>query len=304
MTITRTDDRDVSVRARHSPSAVSLRPARPEDAEAAGTICYRAFKTIADQHAFPPDFPTPAVATELMRYMLSRSHIHAVVAEVDGQVVGSNFLWKTGFVAGVGPITVDPNVQNGAIGRQLMQAVIDHAREQGIAAVRLLQAAYHGRSLSLYTKLGFVVREPLAVVQGNPLTLRIPHHRVRAASEADIEAANALSRRVSGYDRGIELRDAIRQGTAKVAERHGRLTAYATDIGFFGHAVAETTEDLKALIANARSFSGPGFMVPMRNSELFRWCLEHGLRVVQPMTLMSMGPYTEPAGAFLPSILY
>jgi hypothetical protein len=81
-------------------------------------------------------------------------------------------------------------------------------------------------------------------------------------------------------------------------------STYTTGIGFFGHAVGKTTEDLQALIAAVPSFSGPGFLVPMRNTELFRWCLEHGLRVVQPMTLMSMGPYQEPRGAFLPSVLY
>jgi hypothetical protein len=75
-------------------------------------------------------------------------------------------------------------------------------------------------------------------------------------------------------------------------------------IGFFGHAVAETNEDIKALIAAAPSFAGPGFLLPTRNAELFRWCLERKLRVVQPMTLMSLGLYNEPAGAFLPSILY
>ena len=32
--------------------------------------------------------------------------------------------------------------------------------------------------------------------------------------------------------------------------------------------------------------------------------LANGLRVVQPMTLMSMGLYNEPAGAYLPSVLY
>ncbi|MEW6604593.1 MAG: GNAT family N-acetyltransferase, partial [Thermoproteota archaeon] len=36
----------------------------------------------------------------------------------------------------------------------------------------------------------------------------------------------------------------------------------------------------------------------------FQWCLEHGLRVVQPLILMSVGLYNEPAGAFMPSILY
>ena len=36
----------------------------------------------------------------------------------------------------------------------------------------------------------------------------------------------------------------------------------------------------------------------------FRWCLSNGLRVVQPMTLMSAGLYNEPAGAWSPSILF
>ena len=73
---------------------------------------------------------------------------------------------------------------------------------------------------------------------------------------------------------------------------------------FFGHAVAETNLDLQALIASAEAFAGPGILVPARNSELFRWCLENGLRVVQPLTLMTSGPYNEPAGAYLPSILF
>jgi hypothetical protein len=44
--------------------------------------------------------------------------------------------------------------------------------------------------------------------------------------------------------------------------------------------------------------------VPARNGALLRWCLAHGLRVVQPMTLMSLGLYGEPSGSFLPSVLY
>jgi len=94
------------------------------------------------------------------------------------------------------------------------------------------------------------------------------------------------------------------RGTATVVEHSGRITGYATAIGFLGHAVGETNEELKALIGAAPEFLGPGFILPTRNAELFRWCLEHGLRLVQPMTLMSIGHYDEPAGAFLTSVLY
>ena len=37
----------------------SLHAAAPADAEAAGHICYAAFKHIAEQPGFPPDFPDP-----------------------------------------------------------------------------------------------------------------------------------------------------------------------------------------------------------------------------------------------------
>jgi hypothetical protein len=110
--------------------------------------------------------------------------------------------------------------------------------------------------------------------------------------------------KVHGHDRGPELLEAIRQGTATVVEHGGRITGYTTTVGFFGHTVGESNEELKALIGAAPSFPGPGFLLPTRNGEVLRWCLEQGLRVVQPMTLMSVGLYNEPRGAFMPSVLY
>ncbi len=68
--------------------------------------------------------------------------------------------------------------------------------------------------------------------------------------------------------------------------------------------MGETNEDLKALIAAAPAIGGGGFLLPTRNGELFRWCLQNGLRLVHPMTLMTVGLYNEPAGAWLPSVLY
>ncbi|WP_119305118.1 GNAT family N-acetyltransferase [Dongia deserti] len=282
----------------------TLRAATAADTAAAGVICYEAFKTIAERHNFAPDFPDPETAMGLMEHLVSREDIYGVVAEAAGRVVGSNFLWEDGVVAGVGPITIDPAAQNNGLGRRLMEAVIERARERGIPSVRLLQAAYHNRSMSLYTKLGFEAREPLSIMQGPALGLRMEGYAVRTARAADIEAADALCRRVHGHARSGELSAATAQGTAMVVERQGRVTGYTTGIGFFGHAVAETVEDLQALIGAAPSFPGPGFMVPTRNSGLVRWCLARGLRIVQPMTLMTMGPYQEPQGAYLPSILY
>lgn len=283
---------------------IRLRPGTPSDAKKCGSICYEAFKTISDRHNFPPDFPDSEAATELLSQLFARSDIYSVVAEVDDRVVASNFLWENAVIAGVGPITVDPAVQNGAVGRRLMEDVLRRAAERRFAGVRLVQAAYHNRSLSLYTKLGFSTREPLSTIQGPVIGLEIPGHAVRPTTEDDLSACNKLCNKIHGHDRGPELLDAIRQGTATVVEQGGRITGYATTIGFLGHAVAENNEDLKALIGAALSFPGPGFLLPTRNNDLLRWCLDNGLRIVQPMTLMTMGLYNEPSGSFLPSVVY
>ena len=132
----------------------------------------------------------------------------------------------------------------------------------------------------------------------------MPGRTVRPATATDAEACDRLCRKVHGHDRGGDLRRAIGEGTASVVERQGRVTGYTTQIAFFGHAVGETNDDLKALIGAAPEFAGPGFLLPSRNTELFRWCLAHGLRMVQPLTLMTIGLYNEPQGAYLPSILF
>jgi hypothetical protein len=119
-----------------------------------------------------------------------------------------------------------------------------------------------------------------------------------------VEACNRVCQNVHGHNRGGELEDAIQQGSARVVERAGRITGYTADMAFFGHSVGETNSDLQALIGAANAFGGPGILVPTRNAILFRWCLESGLRVVEPMTLMVMGLYNQPTGAFLPSILF
>jgi GNAT superfamily N-acetyltransferase len=283
---------------------VTLRAASPGDVAGCAQICYEAFRTIADRHGFPPDFPDVDVAIGLMSQLFGRHDIYIVVAEAAGRIVGSNFLWEGDAISGIGPITVDPHAQNIAVGRRLMEDVLRRARERGAAGVRLVQAAYHNRSLSLYSKLGFAAREPLSTLQGPAIGLTLPGRTVRPAQTGDLAACSAVCLAVHGHDRATELLDAVRQRTATVVEYGGRVTGYATMVGFFGHAVGETNEDVKALIGAATAFRGPGFLLPTRNGDLLRWCLEHGLRVIQPMTLMTIGLYNEPEGAFLPSILY
>ena len=284
-----------------------IRRATPEDADICGRICYEAFTTISDQHNFAHEFPTPEAGIGLLGMLFSHPGFYCVVAQHKGRIVGSNCVDERSTISGIGPITVAPDVQNRNVGRLLMSAVLDRARERHSPGIRLLQAAYHNRSLSLYTKLGFESREPMSVMSGPAIKRTIEGCAVRAGEERDIDAADQVCVRVHGHSRSGELRDAIAGASLLVVERHGRITGYSTGFGYFGHAVGESTADVQALILAADNFSaagGPGIIVPTRNRDLFLWCLENGLRVIHPMTLMTMGLYNEPAGAYLPSVTY
>ena len=207
--------------------------------------------------------------------------------------------------AGVGPITVDPKYQNKGTGRQLMINVLERAKNKNFPAIRLLQASYHNRSLALYASLGFEIREPISTMQGKPIQEIIPGRSVRKATESDVESCNAICKAVHGHDRNGELRDSVKQGSAKVVLHGDKITGYTSGLTYFNHSVGSTNDDLKALITSASDYyGGPGILIPSRNTQLFRWCLNNGLKLVQQLTLMTIGLYNQPAGSYMPSILY
>lgn len=281
-----------------------IRRATREDIEVLGDICYRAFCTIADQHNFPHEFPAPEAAIGVVRSMITTPGFYGIVAELNGRVAGSNFMDERSTIAGIGPISVDPEVQNSGAGRAMMQHMLDRVAANRFPGVRLVQTAFHNRSFSLYAKLGFEIREPLSVMIGPLIKESIPGYPVRVATDADVAACDRLHFYAHGHERGRELRDAIKAGTANVVEHLGRITGYATAIGYGGYAVGESNNELKALISAATEFAGCGPQIPSRNGELLRWCYSKGLRLMQLNTLMSVGLYNEPRSPFIPSILY
>jgi predicted N-acetyltransferase YhbS len=280
-----------------------LRPAQMADIPACGRVMYEAFRDIAERHGFSPDFPSAEEAGELLIAMLQAPGFHAFVADEQGLIIGSLFVSRRSQVGGISVITIDPKTQDRGVGRRLMQHGMEFLAKHGHTRQQLVQAGYHNRSLCLYAKLGFMATEMLSNMTGPPIKAGIPGRTVRRAGDSDVHACNALCRQVHGFDRPLEVAHAIGQGTAAVVERGGRITGYTTGVGFTGHGVGETNEDLKALIASAAEFTGPGILIPTGNGELFRWCLENGLRVVQQMILMDTRPSDPPHGAYWPAVL-
>lgn len=285
-------------------ASFTLRAGRPDDANRLGQICYDAFCGISEKHRFPPDFPGPEMAIGFMDFILSADDVYSVVAEREGELLGSSFLWEQGRIGGVGPVTVDPAAQDRAVGRTLMEDVMRRFDVAKLDGIRLLQAGFHMRSLSLYSKLGFDVKEPLICMNGEAIGEVTPGDSVRPMTPDDLPQTERLCESVHGHSRNGELMGAIHQGTARVVERGGEMAGYTSDIGFFGHTVAKDNTALMSLIGASEAFSGPGFLLPVRNAEVFRWCLAKGLRAVQPLNLMAKGFYQDPKGAFMPSILF
>ncbi len=285
-----------------------IRPIEQNDAESCGKIGYEAHKTISSAHGYPSEQPSEEFGIGLIRRLLGNPNSWGVLAERQGKTLGSIFLHKfpPSPVAVIGPLTVHPSAEGG-IGRILMDAALTQARKQNHDQIRLVQSPSHIRSFVLYTKSGFTLREPLFLMQGQSLqggnnTSSANVRLVR--DDNDISVCNELCKSVYGFSREMELRQAKDQGIATMIERDGVITGYAAGIGMFGHAVAKSNEDLKALIANASTILSPGFFAPARNHEIINWLLENGFQIGWPANLMIIGRYQEPLTPFLPSLAY
>jgi ribosomal protein S18 acetylase RimI-like enzyme len=285
---------------------VTIRAIKPEDVESCGRAAYAAHSTVAMAHNVPCEHPSIEFSIGLIGNKVKDTNAVGFAAERGGAILGSIFLntFPDTPVAAIGPLTVDPAAEGSAAGRRLMQAAIDEACNRCIEQVRLVQSPSHLRSLALYSKLGFQVREPLVLVTGKPLGWNAQTHHVRPATMTDLPHCNRLCTAVHGFARAFELCVAIEQKSARVIERDDYISGYSIGLGFRGNAVGETTEDLKVLIGTAHAVMGPGFFVPIRNGELLRWLFDNGFRASWPAALMTRGPYQEVTGAFMPSIAF
>lgn len=281
----------------------TLRDITSNDIPACGTIMYNAFKDISDRHNFPSDFPDTDATTGLLGMLDAAPIYDGFVAQDNGQILGSIFVARGSQVGGISVITVDPANQNNSVGRTLMDKGMAHLRDNGHTRQQLIQAAYHNRSLCLYTKLGFNACDMLSQMVGTPIAGEIHGRKVRPANVDDIDACNKLCLHIHGYDRPAELAGAIHMGMASVVECNGAISGYNTAVGFAGHGVGESNDDIKAMICAADGFVGHGIMIPTANGNLFRWCLENGLRLNQQLTLMDTNPTGPAKGAYWPNIL-
>jgi predicted N-acetyltransferase YhbS len=237
--------------------------------------------------------------------LTAREDVYGVAAIMDDQPAGSNFLLVSDEVGGLGPISVEVSRQGHGVGRALMQNVLAHAREAEIAPVRLLQDSFNMSSLSLYASLGFDTKHAVALMQ--PAPSEQADDSVRPAANSDLDSVDEISRRIYKVSRRNEVASSL-TGPFRpfLRERAGRVVGYYS-LGIGGHGVAETEDDLLALVLEAARQTPAEFhrvLCPLTEGSLYRSFLAAGFQNVKVMNLMAYGPYDDPDGAWVPSVLY
>jgi predicted N-acetyltransferase YhbS len=176
---------------------IHVRDIHQEGIAECGRISYEAHRALAAAHNSPPEQPSVEFSIVLIKAKLNDHNSHGMLAERDCSIVGSIFLnyFPPASVAVIGPLAVHPS-HEGGVGRRLMEDALEEARTRKVESVRLAQSPSHLRSLVLYSKLGFDVREPLVLVQGRPPSAQVRDVNVRQATEDDIGSCNNLCLRV------------------------------------------------------------------------------------------------------------
>lgn len=290
--------------------APTLTTILPEKTEDVGTLVYEAFRDIAERHNFEPAFESPELAQLIVRLLAQTEGYESYLLVEDGRPLACNFGDERDEVVGVGPVAVAVGQQGRGLGRQVMEALLERAEQGGFASVRLLQAAYNMQSFALYQRLGFEVKDTLAVLLGRPPADEEPRDRLREYTADDLDACDALHRDVLGFGRRHDIEFMANMAPPVVVERDGELAGYLTRFPgeevFLTHGVARDERALRDLIiGTAKAVPADlRFALPTSMAETLRWAIGAGFRLTELNTYMVRGEYEKPMGAWIPSPFY
>ncbi|WP_374409916.1 GNAT family N-acetyltransferase [Novosphingobium colocasiae] len=224
-----------------------------------------------------------------------------IVAESDGEIVGSIMGWRFGDnVASIGMVIVTPNRQGAGIGRKLMEAML--ARLDGYTV--MLNATADG--LPLYTRVGFV---PLATVrQHQGLAPTMPLAPLRAGERVrplgmDGAAIIRMYNEAVGMDRTAFMERVMRDSQATILTREHEPVGFSL-LRRFGRGrvvapvVAQDLAGAQALVTHWLGAKAGKFcrMDVDGDSGLSQWLEDIGLPCVGSVTTMVRGPAPVPRG--------
>jgi len=145
-------------------TAIAIRPLRESELAAADQIFRLAFGTFVRM-------PDPLAFAGDSRWVHGRWRADpaaSVAAELDGEVVGSNFATYWGSVGFFGPLTVRPDLWDKGIARRLLEATLPLFERAGVRHVGLYTFPDSPKHLAVYQRFGFWPRFLTAVLEGAP----------------------------------------------------------------------------------------------------------------------------------------
>jgi predicted N-acetyltransferase YhbS len=214
-------------------SDIVIRPMAETDLPAASRVCRTAFGTFLGA----PDIENFWADRDLVFGRFANEHTAAFAAELEGEVVGSNFATRWGSVGFFGPLSVRPDRQGRGISKPLVAAVSEQFDKWGTSHNGLFTFAQSALHVGLYGKFGFHARFLTAVMAAPTRAMGDAGRwsRYSELSESDRRAADALCREVTetlyeGLDLGGEIRTLAARGfgdTLLLWESPSRLAGFA-----------------------------------------------------------------------------
>src|SRR5262245_18697270 len=129
----------------------SLRPLAERDLPTADRIFRLAFGTFVGV----PDPLQFYAGADFVGTRWRTDPTRAFVAEVDGQVVGSNFATNWGSIGFFGPLTVHPDLWGAGIGKRLMEPIMERFAAWDTRLSGLFTFPHSPTHLCLYQRFGF-----------------------------------------------------------------------------------------------------------------------------------------------------
>jgi len=236
-----------------------------------------------------------------------------------GRLMGSCFYHPRRHHVSLGIMNVHPNYWGAGVGRQLVEPILEHGRNEG-KPVRLTSSAINLDSFSLYTKAGFVPFQTYQDVQ-----IAVPENglgvtcegteNVREATEDDVPAMEELEHEIAGITREKDYRYCLANDEGywrvSVHEEAGRIEGWMISSGhaamnMLGPAVARTENQAAALICaelDHHRGRAPVFLIPVDYGRLVQQVYAWGGKNTELHVAQAVGPYQPYRGVNMPVFL-
>lgn len=179
----------------------ALREEELGDADRIMRLAFGTFVGLADPATYLGD-------ADLVRTRFAADPQHALAAEVDGVLAGSNFVTRWGSVGFFGPLTVHPALWNRGVARALLDATMDVFDRWGVVHRGLFTFAHSAKHLALYERYGFSPRFLTAIVSKPPDVQAEGWTTFASAQDPDRSLAEAAAVTGSVLD-GLDVRREI-----------------------------------------------------------------------------------------------